>query len=390
MLDRFQKRQIWMGAGIFSLAGVAVLGGWLLFQPTPRDILLNVENALESVESGHAVVQIDATTPEMSGSATIEVWGLMGESEDQPGAFRLEVLSMDAPDAEKNATGAIFVSDGTQFWMYDPAENVVITGTREEFAAAMESRGDQFSDEFERPDSAQMEEYLAQMPETPEEAFALLTQYFEVTKAGSEPVAGNPAHRLRFLPIAEQMPAEFTAVGGLGYLWVDKTTGLPVAAEYTGGALGEAIVTVLSYEVNQPLDASLFTFTAPEGAEVKTAVDLLPEPTSLNALPEALTPATLPDGAALVEVTEINGAVVQRFTLAEGGSFTLAQGSGDSNPTAPEADSTLVTVRGVSGQLFLSEDASRGLLTWTEGDVTFWLGGDLTSDQLLAIAESLN
>lgn len=390
MLDRFQKRQIWMGAGFFSLAGAAVLGGWLLFQPTPRDILLNVENALEAVETGHAVVQIDATTPEMSGSATIEVWGVMGETEDQPGAFRLEVLSMDAPDAEKDATGAIFVSDGSQFWMYDPAENVVITGTREEFAAAMESRGEQFPGEFERPGAAQMEEYLTQVPETPEEAFALLTQYFEVSKAGVQNIAGNPANRLRFLPIPEQMPAEFTAVGGLGYLWVDQTTGLPVAAQYTGSTLGEATITVLSYEINQPLADSLFTFTAPAGAEIKTAVDLLPEPASLDTLPDALTPTTLPAGATLVEVTEINGAVVQRFRLAAGGSFTLAQGTADSNPVAPEADSTLVTVRGVTGQLFLSEDANRGLLTWTEGDVTFWLGGDLTSDQLLAIAESLN
>ena len=46
-------------------------------------------------------------------------------------------------------------------------------------------------------------------------------------------------------------------------------------------------------------------------------------------------------------------------------------------------------MRGVDGLLFNDEDGGRTLLTWTEGDMTFWIGGDLTGDEALAIAESL-
>jgi hypothetical protein len=46
-------------------------------------------------------------------------------------------------------------------------------------------------------------------------------------------------------------------------------------------------------------------------------------------------------------------------------------------------------VRGVSGQLFTDDAGQRSLLTWSEGDVTFWIGGDLTAEEALAVAESL-
>ena len=46
-------------------------------------------------------------------------------------------------------------------------------------------------------------------------------------------------------------------------------------------------------------------------------------------------------------------------------------------------------VRGVAGSLFASEENDKALLTWSEGEVSFYVAGNLTSEQALAIAESL-
>jgi uncharacterized lipoprotein len=82
---------------------------------------------------------------------------------------------------------------------------------------------------------------------------------------------------------------------------------------------------------------------------------------------------------------------VQRYNLPDG-SFTVAQGEATSEMTPPAAaeSSQMVTVRGVEGTLYADEGGSRTLLTWTEDDVSFWIGGDLTPEQALAVAESLN
>ena len=53
-----------------------------------------------------------------------------------------------------------------------------------------------------------------------------------------------------------------------------------------------------------------------------------------------------------------------------------------------------VTIHGVEGTgieatLFTNDDGSRSLLAWQEGKLSFLVGGDLTAEQALAIAESL-
>jgi hypothetical protein len=48
-----------------------------------------------------------------------------------------------------------------------------------------------------------------------------------------------------------------------------------------------------------------------------------------------------------------------------------------------------VTVRGVEGTLFTNSEATRTLLAWSEGDIFLLIGGDLSPEQALAIAESL-
>jgi len=130
---------------------------------------------------------------------------------------------------------------------------------------------------------------------------------------------------------------------------------------------------------------------------VVTFADLEPQSLTLEeagaaAEFELLTPSETPEGATLVDIVEMHGALVQHYTLPEGGSFTVAQGSVGNTPEVfglSDAESQTVDVRGTTGQLFESEAGDKVLLTWTEGDLFFSVAGDLSADSVLAIAESL-
>ena len=90
------------------------------------------------------------------------------------------------------------------------------------------------------------------------------------------------------------------------------------------------------------------------------------------------------------ERQQIGGTVVQRYDLPDGLSFVIAQGPAmPLDPPAEATSSETVTVRGVEGTLFANDDDSRSLLVWSEGGIFYLVGGDLGSDQVAAIAESL-
>jgi outer membrane lipoprotein-sorting protein len=350
-----------------------------------------MEAATEDLSTGHAIVEVTLDTPEQSGSGTVEVWGRMGAGPNGEPAVRAEVLASSFPEA----VGMTFVSDGSQFWMWDPAENRVLTGTADEMRVMLEEKfadyapGD-FGSEWQEKDPAEMDH-----PETPEEAVDKLLEYFTAERAGSERVGDANADKLRLIPIPEQMPDEVRAAGGLLHVWLRAADDLPLGVEYTGGALGEGIAQATLLELNVELDEALFTFETPAGAEVMTVADLEQAHESLSmedaeaaADFDVLEPAELPAGATLLEVVEVRGAIVQRYNLADGGSFTVAQGMAEA-AAPPEIDGAEVEVRGVSGTLFSDEDGSRTLLTWQEDGLTFWVAGNLTAEQAVALAESL-
>ena len=90
------------------------------------------------------------------------------------------------------------------------------------------------------------------------------------------------------------------------------------------------------------------------------------------------------DGA----LRDVGGVVVQQFSLENGRSFTVAQGK-PSDAFLPEGEGVEVTVRGVAGTVYEDAENGRSLVTWLEGDLQIWVGGDLTADEALAVANSL-
>lgn len=372
-----KKRNLWLLAGVVILLA-ALVSAFVIMQPSAKDILTQTLETSKTINDAHAIIDVSVDSPEENASATVEVWGR--HEENGPGAFRLEVLETDKAEA----VGAVIVGDGETVWAYSPSQNKVFVGTAEEAKQMMAEKqplGDEYNrEDFERPENA-------------EEAVDKLLEYFEADRTGTETVAGQTAYQLELKPIPEQMPTEYAAVGGLVNLWIDKSRSVPLAASYTGGSMGEVSLTAKELEINAGVDEGLFSFEIPAGAEVVNFADLKPQSLTLDEAAasadfEFLTPEVTPDGATLVDVLDVRGAIVQRYTLSEGGSFSIAQGQADETPK-PSTEEQAVEVRGVAGSLFVSEDGDRVLLTWSDGGVFFYVAGDITPDQALAIAESL-
>ena len=366
---------------------LALLAVFFLLQPSAEDILVTSLETLETINDAHAVITLDAVTPEESFSATVEVWGRHGEDD---AAFRLEVLDASRPEA----IGSVIVSDGETLWLYNPTQEKVFIGTLEEARAYMEAQDFEGGETAmpDMPDMPDMEEMRANAPETAEEAVAMLLEYVTVKKAGSDIIAGQSAYLLQFEPIAEQMPPEFAAVGGYIHLWIDKGRNIPLAVAYLEGSMGSASIRTADVQINSGLEDSIFTFDLPSGVEIVNFSDIVPQSLSLEDAAESaeftlLTPTETPDGATLVDIVEMQDTFVQRYALPDGSAFSVLQGL--TNHPTPDIEAEIVEVRGVPAMLYQSEDGGQVLLTWMENHLFFSIAGDLTAEQAMAIAESL-
>ncbi len=357
--------------------------------PSADEFLIRSVETLETITSGHAVLEATVDLPDQSLSSTFEIWGKLDAGPGGEPAFRMEVQEA----SESEMAGVIAVTDGSQFWLYSPNRETVIVGTTKELAPILAEKLAEYAGEWDRGGAYSLENM--EEHDNPADAVAKLLEYFTAERAGQETIGSNEAYRLRLVPIAEKMPDEFRAVGGFVNLWVRTQDQLPLAAEYAESAFGYARVQATSVEINTDLDDALFTFVIPEGTEVIQAGDLLREydKIGLQADPvdlEFLTPGQLPQEAVAAEPQQIAGAVVQRFNMPGDQSFVIAQGAAmPLDPPQGAAAPEDVMVRGVEGALFTNSEATRTLLAWSEGDIFFLVGGDLSPEQALAIAESL-
>ncbi len=373
-------------AVLLVLASTAVAA--IALQPSARDLLVEAAELTETITDGHAIASFEFDAQGEKGSGTVEVWGKLGMGPNGEPAFRAHVLEASLGEF----VGVTAVTDGYTFWLYHPQQNKVLTGTSDELAILLTDH--MAGKEFETPDHDFNKE---EMPQTVAEAVDKLLTYFTAERQGYANLNGARAIALRLLPIPDQMPAEVRAAGGYINVWLRPDDRAPLGAELAQSSAGYGKITATTLDINQGVDEALFTFAIPEGAEVIQVADLqLPEiePVSLEEAAAAadmvlLTPAVLPDSATLVDTAVVRGVVVQQYSLPGGAGFTVAQGKATDSFTPADGEGTAVTVRGVTGQLFASDSATRTLLTWTEGGIQFWIGGDLTAEQAVAIAESL-
>ncbi len=380
-------------------ASVTVVAAMII--PTAEDLLTQSMESLENIKDAHLIVEVNADLPaEMlsqfaqvdlpeSLNGSFEVWGKLAVGpEGQPG-FRIEVLDA----VEEGLAGLTVVSDGAQFWIYDPNKNTVITGAHEDMAAILLEKMAGHEGEF-----GQLQDFdheAVDHPESVAEAVARLLEYVTAERDGQDALLAGDAYRLRLLPVAEKMPEQFALVGGYVNLWLRSTDHFPLAIEYAESALAYGRIEATTAEINLDLDNSIFTFEIPQDVKIIPAEEMLAkieamaDQTEVRSF-EPLTATALPDGAVAEEAQKIGGALVQRYQLPDNLSFIVAQGT--AMPLDPPVGATgpeKVTVRGFDGTLFTDESASRTLLAWSEGELFFVIGGDLSPEQAVAIADSL-
>ncbi len=372
---------------IVAVASVGLAAVMII--PSADELLTQSLEMLETVNNGHAIIIANAELPEQTMSGTVEIWGEFGDDPESHPSWRVQIL-----DASKEElVGITAVTDGNQFWLYTPDRNTVVVGQAEELAPLLAEKMAELSSSYNH--NGNFDPETATVPETPAEVVAKFLEYFTAERNGQEQLEGGQAYLLRLIPIAEKMPDEIRAVGGFVNLWLRTSDKLPIAGEFAEGAIGYGKFEATTAEVNINLDKSLFTFEIPEGAQVIEATEKLAELEALKQADqpldfEVLTPTSLPEAAIAEEPQQLGDTVVQRFNLPDDQSFIIAQGVNLPLEVPAEATSSeSVLVRGLDGTIHTNDEASRTLLIWNDGNLWFMVGGDLSPEQAMTVAESL-
>jgi len=372
---------------VFSLALAACAPGQL----TAEQIMERMQAARDNLKAAHTVANIVMDSPDRDGSFTVEAWAEKTNQTDAAGQpiakLRAKVLSADSGEDGPDLAGTEFVNDGETFWLYNPAENKVITGKLSELKNGAVGAQDPTAQMM------RMQEVLQQ-----------IIDGANVSLEGEEQVAERAAWKIKLTPKPEtQQQLQIASVINTN-LWIDQETDLPVKVLIEVSDIGSVEAAATKLELSDDIADDVFAFTPPAGAEVINAAELVakarPQVTTLddarNQLSfDVLSPSSLPEGVQLDEVQILNmrgETLVQNFSGPV--SFSLVQGKGDlpGLDQAPDgAQAQQVTVRGQQATLITSGGGSEqgALLRWQENGVTVVVAGTLSAEQVTAIAESL-
>jgi outer membrane lipoprotein-sorting protein len=344
--------------GLSVLAAISLLLGGCQRKPTAQEIVAKLEEVEASTEDAHAILEFSAKGEGMDEDMVVEVW------EKRPNKFRAEVLETN----DSELVGAISVTDGQQFWMYQPSQNEVVVG---EVGA-------------NEPSSFQgairdMEDMIRQVLDAT-----------DVKLAGEEDVAGVATYKLELTP--REGDEAILPVGSQVTLWVDQERWVVLQAYFSGGIAGEGQMRVRSFELNTGITDDLFQFEIPEGVKITNAEDKRPQSLTLDeARAQAdftlLVPAYLPEGATLIDVLTVDGAYILRYDHSTT-SFTVIQGRPQGEREAPPGQKTEVTVRGQTANL-ITDGLGNSFLTWVEDGVAITIAGRISQDETLKVTESL-
>ncbi len=346
--------------GLSVLVMLSLLLGACQSQPSVDEIVAKMKEVEASTDDVHGVLEISINALGMDQEMLVEVW------EKRPSKTRADMLESSMPEYQ----GSVVVSDGEQVFVYLPEDNKVVV---EEIGPG-EPSGPRYAIEM-------MEELIEYVADTSEGRLI-----------GEEEVAGVPTYLLEFTP--KEGDESFLPTGSTATLWVDQERWVVLQAHLIGDAVGEGWMRVRSFELNTGLGDELFVFEIPEGVEVETAEDREPVYLTLDeARAEAeflLVPDYVPEGATLVDVFKVRDAYVLYYDHQTDTSFTIVQGPALSLEDRPLGKTSEVTVRGQPGTLISNEVSGNVFLTWEEGEVTITIAGQLSTDEIVRVAESLS
>jgi outer membrane lipoprotein-sorting protein len=337
---------------------VALLLGGCQKRPAAEEIVAKLQEVEAGTEDAHAILEISAKGEGMDEELVVEVW------EKKPNKFRAELLEANDPEL----AGAISVTNGQQFWAYQPSQNEVVVG----------EVGPDEPSSF-RGAIRDIEDMIRQVLDAT-----------DAKLAGEEDVAGVATYKLELTP--REGDETFLPAGSKATLWVDQERWVVLQAHFSGGIAGEGWMRVRSFELNAGIADDRFQFQIPEGAEVTKAEDKQPKHLTLDeARAQAdftlLVPTYVPEGVTLVDVLTMGEAFILHYDHSTT-SFSVIQGFSDGVREAPTGQKTKVTVRGQTANL-IADSLGNNFLTWVEDGLTITIAGRISQDEILQVAESL-
>lgn len=344
--------------------------------PTPSpapdqgaQLLAKAAQSLNGAKTLHAIFAVTITGPTFNGSLTSEIWNAVP---DKSRTLVLQSTIVQFP------AGSITVSNGTQAWQYDPVKKVVYTGSTT--GTGTPTTGTNNGENANRS------------------IFDLVRSIFNSSNATlvstTATINGHAAYDIHVTPQASGPNANTFNYDGDVYL--DKTTNLPLRVKLNIQGVGQVTLDLSMLTLNQPIDNSLFTFVPPAGVKVLPFPQPTPDTGSLT-LAEAqqqagyhlLSIPTSQANYALQTVDALGAPGNQIYTLnylyTQGNvKFAISEGKALANlPTSGQQ----VGLRGTTGTI--SSVGNTNTLSWTEKGVGLQIAGQLSSEQLIAIANLL-
>jgi len=279
----------------------------------------------------------------------------------KPNMFRMEYT------LPVEMAGQIMILNGKTLWMYNPAENLVITKEVPEIYQLSETDPIGFIEE--------------------------VLNNTETSLLGSEIIDGRSTYKIEMIP--KETGDDF--LQGKEIFWVDKETWMPLKVERYDNE-GKLVNTMeyKNFEINTGVLDSVFEFKIPEGAEVKTMEESMEEEmitieeAQANASFDILEPTYLPSGYEfdnLYMADPKHNDTMKHLTYTNGkDSFELVEdiGLGIGRNLLESAEN--VTINGQEGKLL---EGGRSLF-WTIGDIGLIIhSGSLSKDEMIRIAESV-
>ncbi len=348
--------------------------------PTPspapeqgQQMLTKAAQRLKTAKTLHAIIDITTVGPAVNGTISTDVWNA------SPDKSHTVVLQS---TLKQYSTGSVIVSNGKQIWQYDPAKKVVYTG--------------QISDNAGTPTAGIVQDRSQSIISFVQSVF---THSNATLVASSVNIMGHTAYEIYVTsPAPGQSGSTSSDSGNFNYngdVYIDKTSMLPLQVKLKIQGLGQETLDLPTLVLNQPVDNNIFTFTPPPGIQVLPFPKTNTSSTGAITLGQAQQQAgyhllSIPSsesGYQLQGVDALGAPGNQIFTLNYvNGNTTFAISEGKSLANLP-ISGRQISLRGTTATL--SSSGSTMTLTWTEKDIGVQIAGNVSQDELVAIANLL-
>jgi outer membrane lipoprotein-sorting protein len=354
-------------------------------QPTPRptatattgpgaQLLAQTAQLLTSAQTLHGLFNATLSGQLVNGEVDSEVW--------RQGQDRSRTLVVHST-LNQFASGTLIVSDGKHIWQYNPAQKTVYYGS---VSAANGTTTPGSSGQTNN-----MQQLLLGAVQT------VFTHSTATLLSSQNKVNGHPVYTIQVASQQNQSnPSGGLSFSYTGTVSLDQQTKLPLALDLNIAGFADAQIAIPSLELNQPLNASLFSFTPPAG----TKVESFPTSTGQSGNSLTLQQAEQQAGYHLLSIPSTQSAYHlqsidalgapgnQIYALTytfNGQTLTLSEGKALANlPVSGQQ----ISLRGTSASLSTSGNTST--LSWTEKGVGIQITGPLSKEQIVGLANMLS